>query len=144
MRHLKEDAREYGVALAASAVFIGGMVWIFGASCPMRILFGIPCPGCGMTRALVLLCQGKVLESVQMHPMALLLILGIGFGLAERYGGLWHRRWKGNLLLWYLVGWAVACVLLYLVRMYLLFPHTPPMLYEEAHLFHGLDRLWKQ
>lgn len=79
-----------------------------------------------------------------MHPMALFLILGLGFGLAERYGGLWHRRWKGKLLLWFLVGWAVACVLLYLVRMYLLFPHTPPMLYEEKHLFHGLDKLWEQ
>lgn len=160
MRKRKEDAGDYVFALAASAVFIGTLVLVFGASCPIRILFGIPCPGCGMTRALWLLCKGKVAESIQMHPMVLPLLFGLGVGLVKRYGRMqkgrentesrensknrdMKKREAMRFLAGYLAVWAVLCVLVYLVRMYLLFPYTPPMVYERGHLVHSLDGVWE-
>jgi hypothetical protein len=36
----------------------------------MAEIFGVPCPGCGMTRAILLLGRGDVSASLQMHPLA--------------------------------------------------------------------------
>jgi hypothetical protein len=39
-------------------------------SCAMAEMFGVPCPGCGMTRAILLLGRGDVSGSLHMHPLA--------------------------------------------------------------------------
>lgn len=36
----------------------------------MAETLGVPCPGCGMTRAVLLLGRGDVLGSLRMHPLA--------------------------------------------------------------------------
>lgn len=43
--------------------------------CPSRLLFSLPCPGCGTTQAALLLVTGKVRAGVVMNPNALLLML---------------------------------------------------------------------
>lgn len=45
--------------------------------CPFYNLFHIPCPGCGITRATVLLLQGRVIDSFSYNilPIPLLLLL---------------------------------------------------------------------
>ena len=52
--------------------------------CPIKSTLGIACPGCGLTRAMVLLVQGKWLDAVHLHafaPIAVvvggLLIMGV-------------------------------------------------------------------
>lgn len=44
--------------------------------CGFRYALGAPCPGCGMTRALLALLEGRVGESLLLHPLALPLALG--------------------------------------------------------------------
>ena len=44
---------------------------IFGYTCPSEILFGLPCPGCGLTRAALLLLKGDLQGSLRMNPMLL-------------------------------------------------------------------------
>lgn len=39
--------------------------------CIFRIFTGLPCPGCGLTRAFILLLQGKILSSLQYHLLLL-------------------------------------------------------------------------
>ena len=39
--------------------------------CPFVLLTGLPCAGCGMTRAAILLFKGRIVESLVMHPMIL-------------------------------------------------------------------------
>jgi hypothetical protein len=47
--------------------------------CPVALFLREPCPGCGMTRALRLLLRGHVARSLQMHPLAVpVLLAGIG------------------------------------------------------------------
>ena len=46
--------------------------------CPIFSSTGIPCPGCGLTRAMVLLLQGQWRASIQYHAFApIFLILGV-------------------------------------------------------------------
>jgi len=44
---------------------------IFGYVCPSEILLGLPCPGCGLTRAALLLAKGDISGSLNMNPMLL-------------------------------------------------------------------------
>jgi len=52
-------------------VFFGLPSW----QCPIRAATGIPCPGCGLSSAMVLLLRGRWLESFAIHHFAPLLAL---------------------------------------------------------------------
>lgn len=43
--------------------------------CPMRLITGVWCPTCGMTRAVGWLAHGNLHESLRYHPLAALLVL---------------------------------------------------------------------
>ena len=115
-------------------IIIGLMIyWIvaflcFGEFCPMKILTGIPCAGCGMTRAVTLMLTGHFVESIEMHPMALLwILLGIYVCIC-RY--ILNRKPKGAAVMA-----IVLCILmipLYIYRMKLLFPNQLPMVYTPT------------
>jgi hypothetical protein len=46
--------------------------------CPLRRFAGLPCPGCGMTRAFAHLAKGEWSAAVRDHPLAPLLAAEIG------------------------------------------------------------------
>jgi len=53
-----------------------------GWTCPVFHTFGIPCPGCGMTRATVFLFRGNWKEAITLHafaPLFLVALMLIGF-----------------------------------------------------------------
>jgi len=64
--------------------------------CPIAATFHRPCPGCGLTRATLLLLHGHVRASLAMHPLAVPLLLAWGaVALATlvatwRQGEPWH------------------------------------------------------
>jgi hypothetical protein len=70
----------------------------WGAHAPDLCLFhrvtGLPCPGCGMGRALLLLAQGRVTEAWDMHPLAPVL-LGLA-GLAALLPGPYYAKLMGT------------------------------------------------
>lgn len=58
--------------------------------CPLRRFFGIPCPGCGSTRALILLLRGNVADAVAMNPMAVALVILVPIW----WLGFRNRKWS--------------------------------------------------
>jgi uncharacterized membrane protein AbrB (regulator of aidB expression) len=44
-------------------------------ACPLRTLTGVPCPMCGMTRAVVALVHGHALQSLRFNPGGILVVL---------------------------------------------------------------------
>ena len=81
--------------------------------CMLRRVFGLPCPGCGMTRAFAALARGDLRAAFAFHPWAPVvaaelaaawLLWGasvIGAGAAawsRRVGALPARRWAGRLV----------------------------------------------
>lgn len=56
------------------------LVW----RCPMAELWGVPCPGCGLTRAALALAAGDLAGAIGMHPLSpLLLPFGAALGWRE-------------------------------------------------------------
>ncbi|MBI5085448.1 MAG: DUF2752 domain-containing protein [Acidobacteria bacterium] len=99
---------------AALAFFITAAppAWLF---CPFRSITELPCPLCGMTRALCALGHGELSAAVRLHalsPLVFALFLwGLVSGLAHRSAPFSQARLFHSLLLLFgLYGaWRILC-----------------------------------
>ena len=41
--------------------------------CPLARVLGVPCPGCGLTRATLALAHGELQHALELHPLVLVL-----------------------------------------------------------------------
>lgn len=73
-------------------------------ACPIRALTGVPCPGCGMVRAVIALGSGDPAEAWRMHPLVFLVVPIVG---VEVVRGIRGPTWR-----WPDWGPAVAAALL--------------------------------
>ena len=62
--------------------------------CASRMLFGVECPGCGLTRSFVSLAAGDLQESLRFHRVGWLLALALIGQLPYRVYALWELRWR--------------------------------------------------
>lgn len=58
--------------------------------CPFKLMTGLPCPGCGMTRSVVALLHGDVTGSAYFHPLGVPFVLAM-LALAITDAWLWWR-----------------------------------------------------
>src|SRR5262245_14650085 len=55
------------VAPVALWLLVAGLAWW---RCPIAELLGVPCPGCGLTRAALALATGDVARALSLHPLS--------------------------------------------------------------------------
>lgn len=73
--------RDRRVALGVTAVAVAQVAAVSagvgGWPCPFRSALGIPCPGCGLTRASLALLGGDFATAFGLHAFAPVLLLGL-------------------------------------------------------------------
>ena len=74
---LRDRRVSLGVTAAAAAQAAGVAAGVGGWPCPLKAAFGIPCPGCGLTRASVALLRGDFAAAIGLHAFAPVLLLGL-------------------------------------------------------------------
>ena len=118
-RRLGQDMYELRYAFLGIAVYYLLVHFLFGQFCPVMIFFHFPCPGCGMTRALLLVLRGHWAEAWQLQPLVYgWMVLGFWFGF-ERY----IRNQKSSVLMkGYLIFLLLAVLGLYFWRLLHGFP----------------------
>ena len=69
--------RRFGVVLIGALGVQGvlGLLGLPGWHCPFFRLTGVPCPGCGLTRACLLLARGDLQASIRFHAFAPIFVL---------------------------------------------------------------------
>jgi hypothetical protein len=68
---LLENRREGLIIVGAGVLHLGlSLAGLPGWSCPILAATGIPCPGCGLTRASMQLMRGDFVGSIRTHAFA--------------------------------------------------------------------------
>ena len=72
--------RLYLLLLLFSLAGYGWLAWNFFqitpsafTPCPFKTITGMPCPSCGTTRAILLLSQGQLTESLWLNPLGIII-----------------------------------------------------------------------
>lgn len=102
------------------------IVTLTDIGCVVRATIGIPCPGCGQTRAFTYFFSGEFAKAFFYHPLFLLTPICTLLIAFEKPNGEMNSKVKKFFLL---------CIFLYvgtyIIRMILLFPDTAPMTINE-------------
>ena len=74
------DVRGRDVRIAAAGLVGLAAVWPLlpghpGFPCPLRTVTGVPCPFCGMTRAVVAAAHGHIGQSLAFNPFGILVLV---------------------------------------------------------------------
>ncbi len=103
--------------------------------CPMVVITGFPCPGCGLTRAGFRLLRLDFAGAFRIHPFIFPIVAYIGIFSWNRYI---RKRRMGTGLKILLILILVLLILFYLWRMLHDFPGEPPMSYYSRNLLRFL------
>lgn len=133
---LREDI--YGVrgVIIALALYFLFFRYILRSICPVVLVTGFPCPGCGMTRAWLQALRLDFAGAFRWHPLFWTLPLLVLLFL------FCNRLPKKAVV----AAAAILAVLFagtYIVRMVWLFPRTPPMTVNENAPLNRLLRLFR-
>lgn len=137
---IRKDFQDFWMAAVAVGIYTILVNVIFHAFCPMVIVTGLPCPGCGMTRSVFYLLTGRVTESIQIHPMGIIVVMFFLYFFFNRY--IIGRNSKSISVL---IGIGlVALIVFYIWRMYLYFPNRIPYVYTEGNILEKTFPYYKE
>lgn len=73
------ETRSVGIAVAAAACIHTGLVMsgLPSWQCPFLYTIGVPCPGCGLSRAISSLFRGEFQISLEYHALAPFFLIGL-------------------------------------------------------------------
>lgn len=137
---IASDVKEYGIAVAVFFVYAVITNLISHAFCPLIIFCGLPCPGCGVTRATLCLMTGRWQQAWQLNPMAFPIALTAVYFAWNRY--LLGRKAVGIKAV--IIALLVLLIVIYGVRMYLYFPNRVPYIYAENNMLARMFSAWRQ
>lgn len=134
------DLREYGMAFVALIMYTVVVNLVFHAFCPLIIFCGIPCPGCGVSRATVCFLTGRWKQAWQLNPMIFPIVFTAFYFGWSRY--LMGRQVKGMKTITAVI--LAMMVIVYGVRMYLYYPDRVPYIYTEDNILAHFASLYRQ
>ncbi|MBR2827932.1 MAG: DUF2752 domain-containing protein [Bacilli bacterium] len=85
MKKIKEDFHNYRISIFVILIYLLFMNLIFHNVCPIKILFKIDCPGCGLTRAILSFLKGDIIKSLEYNYTYPFWIITIILFFVDRY-----------------------------------------------------------
>lgn len=81
--------------------------------CPIRKFTGIPCPACGMSRALICFLKLDFKSSLHFHPMLIFIIPAIILAYAQEF----YPRLKNKFVNSFIFFTAISFFIVYIIRL---------------------------
>ena len=102
--------------LKNSAICAAVLVFLrFFYMCPMKLLFDIPCPGCGMTRAVWYFMTFRFSLSFAYNPLAVFVIIGVVYYLFVRKFRRIPEKWE-KIYFW---TFCAALIIVWIIRFFI-------------------------
>lgn len=130
VRRIIKDIKEYGVAGIIFLVYYLIVHLFRSAFCPMLALTGLPCAGCGLTRAFLCIFTGQWKRAAYIHPLSFLIIVFLLYCGYFRY--IKGAKIKGFTPLF--IALVTVLLVFYGIRMYLYFPDRVPYVYMSDNV----------
>jgi hypothetical protein len=130
IRRIAHDFWQYRFALLSFALYYAFVHYFFHAFCPLYIITGFPCPGCGMSRAMVCILTFQFPRAWALHPMAFPAVLLLCWSCFRRY--IMGRKVTGFRP--FVAVLLVSMIVLYVYRMVTVFPGAPPISYGYRNI----------
>lgn len=129
------------LVMAALALLIIDLVW--GKICPVRTMIGIPCPGCGLTRAFKLAMTGHFYQATIINPLWIAITVFVILHLSIRYFVADEKKAKKFkiILKILIIIVAISAIAYYIYRMIYWYPNREPMLYDNKNILKNLRLL---
>ena len=129
---LISDLKVWTPAIVIYLLYHFFAIKLFRASCPLILLFGIPCPGCGMTRAIRMVLTLQFEKAYFLNPLAFLWVPFLLYVLFTRYFYRENKRITYILL-------SILIILTfarYFYGMISYYPNRIPYVYTSRNLTH--------
>ena len=143
LKRVWKDLKNYWAAIIVVILFYFLMHAVFDAFCPSVIVFGLPCPGCGLTRSVLFFVTGQWERSFLLHPLGWAIVVFAFYFAFFRY--VRGKRVPG--VRWILLGFIVVAIVLFVIRMGMYFPDRPPYTYNSGNLAEmilpGYKEVWR-
>lgn len=124
-QRIRTDIKAYGPALIVFLVYYVIVHLLETAFCPLIQITGLPCAGCGLTRAFLFIARGEFGRAWFIHPLSFAIIAFVLYCAFFRYVR-GSKIWGLKPLFVMLIG----CLLIfYVIRMFLYFPDRVPYVY---------------
>lgn len=106
--------KKIGIGIGAALYFLAvyALFSYFGITCVFLEVFGIPCPGCGMTRAAAALLRMDFLEAIRQNSMVFFMpyvLVYLFFDLKSKV----HTKLLGILAILAVIQWLVKIILFF-------------------------------
>jgi hypothetical protein len=128
---LLANQRELAIFAGIGVLHLGfSLVGVALWDCPIRAATGVPCPGCGLTRASLDFLRGDISNSLQTHAFAPLLVVGITLMLFMPFlpmslRGMWIAKIRDVEERFGITAWLTTLLFLYWAIRLLGFPPFP-------------------
>lgn len=115
------------LGLSIIFLFIKKFAKITGSICLIRGVTGVPCPSCGMSRAIIAFINGDIINAFKFHPLfwlPFILFVLIVF----------KRKFFKQII----IGAIILTMIVYIFRMAMFFPDIEPMKYNEKSILNQI------
>ena len=85
LKKIKNDINEYKLVIIILLIYIITMEIMFKELCPIKILFGANCPGCGLTHATISLLKGNLVEAFNYNYSIFFITIAVAIFIIDRY-----------------------------------------------------------
>ncbi|WP_455720031.1 DUF2752 domain-containing protein [Agathobacter sp.] len=127
---VKEDLYKLHTPLLIIVVYCVITQWIFDTVCPFSIMFGLPCPACGLTRGCLSILTGHFVNAWIYNATAYLWLPAIAWLLIMRYVcGKKKIKWEPAF-----ITIALITIVYYVYRMVTKFPGSEPMVFNDKNI----------